>query len=235
MRKEATILTILLFVCTCFSGCSKADAFEITMPYSSYQYENGVWTIDELVTHLKELGFTDIETEEYTPKGYEDDEIYRLVIDNARFGFDIHEDFASDAEVKIGYYVLEPNLTTITCKELDSIFSTPPSETDRTRMLSDFVKKYEGKYMEFDATITEAFSDVDDTQYFISLSAGDYASDKNVLFWINGASLSGLGITDDYFDKYVKVGGKVHIIAQVASYRIGDDSIEISPVRFQLY
>lgn len=235
MRKTATILLILIFVSTCLSGCSKTDAFTINMPYASYQYENGAWTIDELVTHLKDLGFTDIETEEYIPAGYEDDEIYRLVIDNARFGFDINETFDSNAEIKIGYYVLEPNLTTVTCKELDYIFTTAPNEMDKAQILSDFVTKYENKYMEFDATITEAFSDVGDTQYFISLSAGDYASNTNVLFWINGASLSGLGIDDDYFDKHVKVGEKVHVIAQVSSYRSGDESIEIKPVHFSLY
>ena len=235
MRKATTILSIILFAATCFSGCSKADAFEITMPYASYQYENGAWTIEQLVAHLKELGFTDIKTEEYTPTGYEDDEIYRLVIDNSRFGFDINETFSSNADVKIGYYVLEPNLTTITCKELDTLFSTSPENMDKAQILSDFAEKYEGKYLEFDATITEAFSDVEDTQYFISLSAGDYASDKNVLFWINGSSFNGLGITDDYFDKYVKVGEKVHVIAQVSTYRNGDESIEIKPVHFNLY
>ncbi len=235
MRKTATILFFLLFLSTYFSACAKADAFEIFMPYASYQYENGSWTIDGLVAHLKELGFTDIETEEYTPTGYEDDEIYRLVIDNARFGFDINEKFDSNSEVKIGYYVLEPNLTTVTCKELDTIFSTNPENMDRAQTLSDFSDTYKGKYMEFDAVITEAFSDVEGTQYFISLSAGDYASDENVLFWINGASLNGLGITENYFDKYVKVGEKVHVIAQVVTYRSGDENIEIKPVHFNLY
>ena len=235
MKKVSIVLAALLFISTHFSGCSKTDAFEITMPYASYQYENGAWTIEELTSHLQELGFSDIETEEYTPTGYEDDEIYRIVIDNARFGFDIHETFNSDAEVKIGYYVLEPNLTTVTCKELDYIFSAPPNEMDKAQILSAFVKEYEGKYMEFDATITESFSDVKDTQYFIALSAGDYASDKNVLFWINGTSFSGLGITNDYFDEYVKVGEKVHVIAQISSYRIGDECIEIKPVYFRVY
>jgi len=48
------IVLILIIVC---AGCTT----KIVMPYSSEDYINGEWAIEELVSHFEELGFTNVE------------------------------------------------------------------------------------------------------------------------------------------------------------------------------
>ena len=50
------VLTMLLVVCT---SCESATT--ITMPYSSEEYVNGEWTIEDLIKHFEDLGFSKVE------------------------------------------------------------------------------------------------------------------------------------------------------------------------------
>ena len=62
--KVVALLMLVSLMITLCAGCTS----DVSMPYSSQDYMNGEWTIQELEKHFKELGFTEIEVTGNTTK-----------------------------------------------------------------------------------------------------------------------------------------------------------------------
>lgn len=79
--KTRLVITGLLacILLTFLSGCS---TLSVTMPYGSDEYVQGDWTVDELIAHFQDLGFTDIKTSIFTTYDKDKARICRVAIDD---------------------------------------------------------------------------------------------------------------------------------------------------------
>ena len=131
---------------------SDSSTAKIVMPQSANDYIGSEWTIDALIDHFRDLGFTNIKTVPCNP----DDSkykmnIFELSIETGLFStgtWDVGEEFDSGAEISI-YYNEFPLLTIDNCSDLEAVLTG----NDNMGYLS-FCEKYDGRYVEFDAYVT---------------------------------------------------------------------------------
>lgn len=125
----------------------------IKMPHSSDYYIGSEWTNDTLTEHFKELGFTTIESIACDP---DDDKfqnnIFELYVCSGWLSstntWQEGEEFEPDTKIKI-YYNEIPMLTVDNCEDLNTILTS----TDIS--YSSFCKRYDERYVEFEAVVTE--------------------------------------------------------------------------------
>jgi len=209
--KKRYFLFFLLSFSFLFSACGEMEEQEepvqITMPYDSYDYTvGGDWTIDELVDHLEELGFTKIETDTYSLDEYKPRQIKSIEIDGED-SFDQGKRFYSNDEVEILYYNFDYVLTPDNCEELNAFLSG--ESTDYMK----FAEEYDGRTVAFDAYVTYAESYMGGTSYIIEVSAGDYSEDNGnkPIIRIDVETVT----PTPYIDKDVKVGYNVAVFGKV--------------------
>ena len=210
------ILSTLLFVC---AGCDAG----VTIPYSSDEYENGEWTVEELVEHFKELGFTDIEIEEKTTFDESEVKIQVVVADDSDSWFPAYRDFEKGETIStirkiiIRATSLNPVLTVENSPEFADLVKMDSESPEKAERLSSFMQTHDGDYLEFDGTITSWYDEFFWTSVSITVAVED--SDQMSFSW-GTISLSELGMTGEYhYNKYhaglITEGMKVHILAQI--------------------
>ena len=162
------IVALLLLISTfLLSGCDTTYT-EIVMPHDSSYYDEYDGTLEELVKHFEDLGFTDIETVAYNYSGYA-----RNVIDSVSAeghwsgGFKEGDTRYSYDTITIRYYDECDNFTIDNCPDLASFLA---GEMDYMA----FAEKYDGKYIEFDGCITSYSAFMDNTSFVIKATGGDY-------------------------------------------------------------
>ena len=175
----------------------------ITMPNSAFDYIESEWTIDSLIKHFEELGFTNIKTYPCDP----DDDKYKKNI------FEIYiktgwltsepwekgEAFDADAEIKI-YYNEYPLLTVDNCPDLVTVL------TSETMSYTAFCNKYDGRYVEFDAYVVEHLTYDGGTSHIIEVAGENH----NGLVIRIGDRTWGNNI-----NKSVKVGDHVRVSGRI--------------------
>ena len=144
---------------------------KIEMPYSSADYCGADWTLESLTAHLKELGFTAIETVPCVPDNdkYEAN-IFEIYIETGLFSTDpweAGEKYDPDDEITI-YYNEFPLLTVENCPDLLTVL------TSRDIDYMTFANKYDGRYVEFNAYVTSHTTYDGGTSYIINVTGGDY-------------------------------------------------------------
>ena len=179
---KRVLLTVLLLLCLMLSACTINIPTDITMPYSSRDYETGEWTVDELKEHLKELGFTDIKTvghESYFGEYSHSVYCVQIAVDSWKTDsiFTEYEDFtkggvvSSKNEVLIDYYYTPKALTIENCPDLAEILLG--SEDGESMDFIAFANKYDGQYVRFDAYIHEHTTYMGGSKHIINVVAGD--------------------------------------------------------------
>ena len=150
---------------------NKAPNGKIVMPYSAADYCGEEWTLEELIAHLTELGFTNIETTACDPsndnyKSY----VFEIYIETGLFSTDpweAGEEYNADSEISI-YYNEFPVMTIDNSPDLVKIL------TSKDISYMSFANSYDGRYVEFDAYVTEHLTYDGGTSHIIEVTGGDY-------------------------------------------------------------
>lgn len=197
----------VLFLSTMLVACSRSDVKDIAMPYSSNDYETGGWTLNDLVEHLTELGFTNIKTSEYSISNYEPDEIFLIEIDSKWKGFDEGHVFSSNDKVKIKHYNFDSILTSDNCSDLEKILSGESTD------YMSFANKYDGQFVEFNAHVVSSYSYLGGTSYVITVEGGDYSVDnierQEIKIDVDSVTRG------EYINKEVKEGNNVRVVGKI--------------------
>ena len=144
---------------------------KIKMPKNTSDYIASEWTVDTLIRHFEDLGFTKIRTVACDP---DDDRfnlnIFEMTIATGLFSDDpweAGEEFDPDAEITI-YYNEYPLLTIENCPDLVTVL------TSKDMSYTSFCTKYDGRYIEFDAYVVGHLTYDGGTSHVISVTGGDY-------------------------------------------------------------
>lgn len=210
---------------------------KLDVPASEYKFKN----YTEVEKALKSLGFTNIKHNVLYDivLGWTDEGEVDSVSIAGNTDFKRGDVFTSDSEVIITYHMKEeddpnkptepasestetpatteeplPNLTVDNCPELAAMLANK-AEIDES--YSDFVRKYDGRVIEFDGRIDYCTKHGDyNTRFDYLVSAGDYDPDHQIgpTFKFENVAYYDLHTTLDT----VSVGLNVHIVAEVVSF-----------------
>ena len=221
MKTRSIVLALVLSLVLCLcSGCNIAA----TMPYSSDEYENGEWSVEELVEHFEGLGFTDIDVEEYTTFNEGEEKIQVVVAEDSSSWFPSYRDFEKGETVDtlrniiIRETRLIPILTTENCLEFAEYVKNGKDSPDNTLTWLSFIEEHNGEALEFDGTITSWY----DEFFYISGVKCTVAveNSEHMSFYWAVDSLDDLGLSGEYsHNEYslgeITEGMQVHILAVI--------------------
>lgn len=204
----AVIMSIMLVACGDIGNEKEISISKIEMPNSSVHYKGNQWTLDSLTEHFRELGFTSFESIPCDP----DVDNYRnnIFVVEIRTGWfsedpwEAGEKFNADDTIKI-YYNEFPLLTIENCPDLLTMLTSDKMN------YTTFAKKYDGRYVEFDAYIDS----------HITYNAGiDHIIDVVGIYDVdNKTSVSEIRIGDikwgDRINKNVKEGDPVKVSGKI--------------------
>lgn len=222
---------------------------KLDVPASEYKFKN----YTEVEKALKSLGFTNIKHNVLYDivLGWTDEGEVDSVSIAGNTDFKRGDVFTSDSEVIITYHMKEeddpnkptepasestetpatteeplPNLTVDNCPELAAMLANK-AEIDES--YSDFVRKYDGRVIEFDGRIDYCTKHGDyNTRCDYLVSAGDYDPDHQIgpTFKFENVAYYDLHTTLDT----VSVGLNVHIVAEVVSFDSNSGLFYLDPV-----
>ena len=224
MKKCILVLSVVLLFFVLVS-CSE-DV--ITMPYDSSEYKNGNWTVEDLVAHFEELGFTNIEIINVMDSfGEPNVAVYNVNIEDTSSdswftdykAFYKGEEFGSWLEIKIETHTVIPTITVNNCAEFADLVQIEALSPQKEKMLNSFMDSHNGEYIEFDGTLIEW---MDEWSYIAIDFAVAVENNPAISFSWKDIKISELPLTGDYhYTKYksglVSEGMKVHIIAEIVS------------------
>ena len=187
---------------------------QITMPNYSWHYDNG-WTVENLINHFQELGFTNIETATTTETGWGAEfhlygEIFNVTIEDTTLGgWKSGDVFGSTSLITITYYERTPTLTIENCPDLVSILS------NRDMTYTEFVEKYDGQFIEFDACITSLVHDVAGAVDAIWVCGGDTINREGHVIHLDTMLTAG---DETYIYTNFEEGATVKVVAKIDDY-----------------
>lgn len=228
MRKMivALALLVLIFLCT---GCTTS----VSMPYSSDDYKELDWSVEELIDHFKDLGFSNIKTDIRETFDESQARICRVAMEDTAADswfteykdFEKDDEFGTHLEVYISAYTLIPTLTVDNCAEFAELVNMDRNLPEKADRLSAFMEAHNGEYIEFDGLLTEW----NDKWWYVGIDftiAVEESSEMS-FSWNNVATID-LGMTGDYhYEKYktglITSGMRVHMLAKIKNTRDGWD------------
>ena len=194
----------------------ESDEPQITMPNYSWYYDDG-WTVEELVSHFEQLGFTNIKIATTIDTGtfskfHQEGEIYNVEIEDTFLGgWDSGDVFGATSLITVTCYERTPTLTIDNCPDLASILSS------KDMMYTDFAEKYDGQFIEFDGYVTTSYSYMGGTSYIIEVTGGDY-SENGVNGWFFRVDVEQSVGDEAYINKNIEKGANVKIIGKIDDY-----------------
>ncbi len=238
MKKYLTpfLLAILTLLFTC-TGCSVE---EISMPYGSADYKNGEWTVDSLVDHLEELGFSDIEvTNVFDSFGEERIEVYNVTIEDTSSdswfteykAFKKGESYGTWLKIKIETHTFIPTLTTSNCSDFSELMAFEDS-TEKNEAINSFMSAHNGEYIEFEGTITDWYDEL----FWVGIDFSISVEDSGTIFSWDTIDLIDTKLEGEYhYNKYksglISEGMRVHMIVKIVSteddWKLEIDAMEI--------
>ena len=223
--KYLSLLLCLLLIVIGFVGCDTLEdgPSEAIMPYGSDEYENGDWTVEELVEHFESLGFSDINTsvsETLYPEQAGIEEV-KIEIYPSDFWFTEYRNITKGDTYETHreiYIKATSYVSTITINN-DVEFADIVNENEENAYDSfqKYLSKHDGEYIEFDATVVKNWKPTSSSKGLYVHFAVEHG---NVILYKNGISSSDLGLEGD--ETGYGVGAKVHILGV-----INDDDIKI--------
>ena len=189
-----------------------AQKGKIVMPYSSADYCGEAWTLEELTEHLTELGFTSLKTIACDP---DDDKyksnIFEIYIQTGLFSTDpweAGEEYKADAEISI-YYNEFPLLTVENCPDLVTVL------TSKNIDYMSFASSYDGRYVEFDAYVTNHITYDGGTSHIIDVAGGNYDGTKDPISYDGLAFRIGDRTWGNLIDNSVEPGDNVEVSGRI--------------------
>lgn len=238
----------LLVICTFISYIVPAHADfevpwkkEVSMPYSTQEYREMGWSVEELVNHFEELGFSEIkldliETFDETRAG---NYLVNIEDTSANSWFTEYRKFEKGEVIRpslkicISGYKVVPTLTVDNCDDFANLVNMDSDSSERSELIASFMQAHNGEYIEFDGLIIEWYD-----EWFwnsVSLTIAVEGSEQTNFSW-DTISLSDLGMTGNYhYNEYrvglISEGMKTHVIAKIDwadnTWSLKIDSIEI--------
>ena len=208
------VALFLLISALLLSGCDTTYT-EIVMPHdSSYYYDEYDGTLDELVKHFEDLGFTDIKTTASSYSGYARNKIDFVSAKGYWTGFKEGDTLYSYDTIEIHYYDKCNNLTVDNCPDLAIALSTGENDVHL-----QFAEKYDGQFIEFDGCITDSTTYMAGTEIIINVAGGDYEQlgDNTLSIHLDDNNLFS-DSPDTSVNTSLPVGENVRIIGEVDSY-----------------
>ena len=174
MKKIISVLLLLTLILSILTSCDDAatpKSEKIEMPHSSTDYIGDEYTLESLTEHFRELGFTSFENIPCDPDNDNfRNNIFVIEICTGLFSEDpweAGEKFNSTDKIKI-YYNEFPLLTPDNCPDLKEVLTNPSSD------YKAFAKKYDGRYVEFDAYVYSHLTYNAGLDHIIDVAGGDY-------------------------------------------------------------
>lgn len=205
-----------------FTGCT---SLTVTMPYGSDEYVSGNWTVDEIVTHFEDLGFTDIETSIFSTYDKDQARICRVAIDDdisswspEYVDFKKGDEISTMHKILISAMVFVPTLTIEDCAEFAEIAQMGQDSPERQEALNSFMREHDGEFIELVGTISSW-----DDEYWYS-AGGSFSvlvdGSNHLLFSWRYEYMHNLKLTGEYhYTKYttglITAGMRTHIIAKI--------------------
>lgn len=217
-KKSIIILIATIVIIGNCVGCSSSE--EPPMPYSSSDYENGEWTLEEVISNLEELGFENIEIEEYESQ-YVSEESFDVKVEDFSSDswlteykdFEQGEPLYSWRDVKIEVTIPIPVLTVENTPELaDNLAKRFGTDKDVDAWKS-FMKEHNGEYIEFNGIITDWY---DELWYASGISFEvSFENYEDITFSWSSISTNELGFNNDYSTGCVTEGTSAYITAKI--------------------
>lgn len=236
IRNIAFVLVffLLLFVCT---GCATG----VSMPYSSNEYKELDWSVEELVAHFEELGFSDIKTDVWETFDENQARICRVAIEDTSADswfteykdFDKDEEFGTHLEIYISAYTLVPTLTVDNCAEFAELVTMDSENPEKPESLASFMQTHDGDYLEFDGIITDWYDELwfaGGVSFTISVEGSDQMSFSWETMGLIDLDMTGEYHYNNYNTGLITEGMKVHVLAKI-DYVEGSWSLEIDSMQ----
>lgn len=237
MRTQIIVFLLVLSLVVACTGCTTS----VTMPYSSEEYENGSWELDELVEHFEELGFDQIDIDEHSMLDRENLDKNSKYITTVRIedvssdswfteyrDFDKGEEIGTYLEVKINVVTPIPVWSIDNCVELENIAKMDPGSAEQDDALKAFAEQHNGEYLEFYGLLTDWY----DQFWYVGVSFAVSVENSNEMtFSWNSIDLYDLGMTGEYhYENYktglISEGDRVRILSQI-EYTSGEMNLRI--------
>ena len=207
--REVLIFVVVIMLLLVLSGCGASG---VSMPYSSEEYEQMNWSLDAMIAHFEEIGFSEIKTDIWETYDENDVKICRVAIEDTSSDswsteyrdFEKGEKLSTHLKLYISAYTLVPLLSVDNCPEFAVFVNNGMESPESTEEWIEFLKVHKGEALEFDGTIT-SWSDefwyisgvrctiaVEDSEYF------DYSWEAD--------SVDDLGLTGKYSHEYYHEG-----------------------------
>ena len=226
----------LLLVIICLFACAACGGNDATMPYGSDEYENGEWSVEELVSHLEELGFDDIDVEESESRHVSEISLEVRVEDTESDSwFTEYKDFEKGEpartwrKVRISVTAPIPVLTTENCPDLVDFLRKRYGSSEDIEVWQSFMEEHSGEYIEFDGTITDWYDEL----WFASgiTFTVSFEDNDDITFSWSGMTTSEFGFANDYSTGCVQEGIPAHVVIRIGyaeeDYWYGLESIQL--------
>ena len=224
MKKYLLFFLLIFFVLLItFNGC---DIAEVNMPYGSAEYKSGGWTVDDLVVHFEELGFSDIEINNVVDSfGEERVEVYNVTIEDTSsnswfteyMSFQKGDAYSTTRKIKIETHTFIPTLTTENCSDFSELLETT-GDSVKTELINSFMFSHNEEYIEFEGVITDWCDD-----YFWSgIDFSVSVENSGTIFSWDSIDLIDTKLDGEYhYNKYkaglISKGMRVNMIAKIVA------------------
>lgn len=225
-RILASVIAIcIMLACT---GC----AAMITMPYSSQEYENSGWSVTELVSHFKDLGFQNINTTNITRTFDESlaGDYWVKIEDSSADSwfteyrqFEKGESFTEKYEIYISGFDYTPTLNKDTSSAFSDLIDTDRTPQELENAVTAFMREHNGEYLEFDGVLTTW----DDEHFWVGIWF-TVAVEGNTELAFSWEDISTLELEEAgsfshtmYKQGVVCTGDQVHMVVKINSYNNG--------------
>ena len=226
MKKASCIvLCLIVMFAVLFVGCDSVRLFA-TMPYSSKEYKNGSWTLDELVLHFEELGFNDIDVEKISDQYGEEKTVINSVEieDSDSFWGETRpiekgEKALTYLEIKIEYILYHPTITEENSAEFTYLIAMNDEVDEKPILVQEFMEKHDGEYLEFYGTtvdVNDEFWYATDIDFKIAIGNSVHMQYR---FECSTLDLERLGYCShsSYFYGFLSEGDVLHCICKISA------------------
>ncbi len=220
IQKLKRYASLLVGVSVMALVCISCSSEEPTMPYSSNDYENGEWTLEEVLSNLKELGFDDIEVVTSKSRYVSEESLQVQVEDYSNESlFTVYKDFEqgepvySWREVKIEVTRPIPVLTEENFPGLANNLAMRYGSDDDVAEWKSFMKAHNGEYIEFDGFVTDVY---DEFWYASGISLSiSFEEYEDINFYWSDISPNNIGYDNDYSYGCLPKGTLAHCVVKI--------------------
>ena len=236
-KKSCVVLCVIVFLFLLFVACDFRHL--VTMPYSSKEYKNAGWTLDELILHFEELGFNEINVEK-TSDQYGEEKIVICSVEiedsDSFWGgtrpIEKGEKTSTYLEIRIEYVLYHPTITKENSTEFAQLVDMNDEVYDKPILVQEFMEKHDGEFLEFQGIVLDAYDKfwyASDINFIISIGNSVHMQHN---FKCSTLDLERLGYCShsSYFSGLLSKGDILHCVCRISAT---EDSWSLALVRLE--